>query len=194
MVIARTDTPRDRPPISSFVTEPSIPCLSGVCSFATTRSSALLARGHDRGGFVNAQTKFVGDLASLSAAALDQVMKRQRLAANQHARNGTCVRMEGRSVNKGNRTMRRVISDALISLGAVLLLLVALVSIDDRVRERVEGLVTAPSSSEIAGVGAQIESVSRVMYKAARDQSIDHAPMVIFAVAATVLVLFMLRT
>jgi hypothetical protein len=91
--------------------------------------------------------------------------------------------------------MRRVISDALISLGALLLLLVALVSIDERVRARVEGLVTTPpSSSEIAGVGAVYGNVSTLMYKAARDQSVEHAPMVIFAVAATVLVLFMLRT
>ena len=91
--------------------------------------------------------------------------------------------------------MRRVVSDALISLGAVLLLLVALVSIDERVRERVERLVTTPpSSSEIVGVGSEIENVSTLMYKAARDQSVEHAPMVIFAVAAVVLVGFMLRT
>jgi hypothetical protein len=91
--------------------------------------------------------------------------------------------------------MRRVVSDALISLGAVLLLLVALVSIDERVRERVERLVTTPpSSSEIVGVGAEIENVSTLVYKAARDQSVEHAPMVIFAVAAVVLVGFMLRT
>ena len=76
-----------------------------------------------------------------------------------------------------------------------MLLLVALVSIDDRVRARVEGLVTTPpSSSEIAGVGADIENVSTLMYKAARDQSVEHAPMVIFAVASGVLVLFMVRT
>lgn len=91
--------------------------------------------------------------------------------------------------------MRRVVSDTLISIGAVLVLLVAIVSIDDRARERVQGMLTSPpSSSEIAGVGAQIENVSTLMYKAARDQSVDHAPMVIFAVAAVVLVLFMLRT
>ena len=33
-----------------------------------------------------------------------------------------------------------------------------------------------------------------VVYKTARDRSMDHAPLVIFGVAATVLVLFMLRT
>lgn len=91
--------------------------------------------------------------------------------------------------------MRRVISDALISLGAVLLLLVALVSIDDRLRERVEDLVTRPpSSSEIAGVGAQMQGVSAVIYRAARDHSVENGPMVIFGAAAVVLVLFMLRT
>jgi hypothetical protein len=91
--------------------------------------------------------------------------------------------------------MRRVITDALISMGALVLLLAGLVSIDDRVRERVTGLLTTPpSSAEIAGVGTQIQLVSTVVMKAARDQSVEHAPLMIFAVAATVLVLFMLRT
>jgi len=91
--------------------------------------------------------------------------------------------------------MRRVVSDALISVGAVLLLLVALVSIDDRLKERVERLMTTPpSSSEIAGAGAQLQNVSTVMYKAARNHSVENAPMVIFGVAAVVLVGFMLRT
>jgi hypothetical protein len=91
--------------------------------------------------------------------------------------------------------MRRVISDALISLGALVVLLVALVSVDDRVRERVTNILTTPpSSAEIAGAGAQIENVATVVYKTARDRSVDHAPLVIFGVAATVLVLFMLRT
>ncbi len=105
------------------------------------------------------------------------------------------MKREGLSVTKGKKTMRRVVSDALISLGAVLILLVALVSIDERVRERVERLVTTvPSSSQIGGVGADIENMSTLIYKAARDQSVEHAPMVIFAVASAVLVLFMVRT
>jgi uncharacterized membrane protein len=91
--------------------------------------------------------------------------------------------------------MRRATNDALISLGALVLLLVALMSIDDRVRERVERLLTAPpSSAQIVGVGNDIENVSTVMFRAARSQSIEHAPLVIFSVAAGILVLFMLRT
>ena len=91
--------------------------------------------------------------------------------------------------------MRRVVNDALISIGALVLLLVALVSIDDRVRERVTSMLTTPpSSAEIVGVGEQISDMSHVVMKAARDQSIDHAPLMIFAAVATVLVLFMVRT
>ena len=91
--------------------------------------------------------------------------------------------------------MQRVIKDALISMGAVALLVVAIVSIDDRVRERVTDILNRPpSSAELAGTGAQVAQVSMVIFKAARDQSVEHAPMVVFGVAATVLVLFMLRT
>jgi hypothetical protein len=91
--------------------------------------------------------------------------------------------------------MRRVISDGLISMGALVVLLVALVSIDDRVRERVADILrTPPSSAEIAGTGAQVGQLSSAVFDAARDQSVEHAPMVIFGVAATVLVVFMLRT
>lgn len=91
--------------------------------------------------------------------------------------------------------MRRVISDALISMGALVLLLIGLVSIDDRVRERITDLLVAPpSSAQIVGAGDQITRVSTAIFAAARDQSIDHAPLLIFAAAATVLVLFMLRT
>ena len=91
--------------------------------------------------------------------------------------------------------MRRVIKDALISMGAVLLLIVALVSIDDRVRERVTDILgRPPSSAEISGTGAKVAQVSSVVFKAVRYQSVEHAPMVIFSVASAVLVLFMLRT
>ena len=75
------------------------------------------------------------------------------------------------------------------------MLLIALVSIDDRVRERVTGILrTPPSSAEITGASTQVGQISRVVFKAARDQSVEHAPMVVFSVAAAVLVLFMLRT
>lgn len=91
--------------------------------------------------------------------------------------------------------MRRAFGDAVISMAALLLLLLMLVSVDDRVRDQVSGLVHGtPSSSQIAGVGRQLRDVADVALEAIRDQSVDHAPLMIFTLAATVLVLFMVRT
>jgi len=90
--------------------------------------------------------------------------------------------------------VRRTLRDALVSAGALLVVLVALMTIDPRVRDHVGLAVSGASSPEaIADAGGQIHYVAGVVLSAARDQSIEHAPMVIFVLAATVLVLFMLR-
>ena len=83
--------------------------------------------------------------------------------------------------------------DALISSAALLILLIALVAIDHRVRERVEAAVQGDLSSEVRSATSMASEVASVVVIAARDQSIDHAPMVVFVFAATVLVLGMLR-
>jgi hypothetical protein len=90
--------------------------------------------------------------------------------------------------------MRRAFGDAMISLGAVLLLLMMLVTIDPRVREQVSGAWGGPGSPRVATINSQMREVTSVVVTAARDHSIDNAPLMIFALAATVLVLFMLRT
>ena len=82
----------------------------------------------------------------------------------------------------------------MISLGAVLVLLVTLVSVDPRVRDQLTGVWAAPGSSALTTVGSHIREVSTVALSAARDHGIANAPLMIFALAATVLVLFMLRT
>jgi hypothetical protein len=89
--------------------------------------------------------------------------------------------------------MRRAFGDAMISLGAVLLLLMMLVTVDPRVREQVAG-AWGPGSPGVATISSQMREVTSVVVSAARDHSIDNAPLMIFALAATVLVLFMLRT
>ena len=90
--------------------------------------------------------------------------------------------------------MRRAFGDAMISLGAVLLLLMMLVTVDPRVREQVSGRWGGPGSPRMATISSQVREVTSVVVTAARDHSIDNAPLMIFALAATVLVLFMLRT
>jgi hypothetical protein len=90
--------------------------------------------------------------------------------------------------------MRRVIGDAMVSVGTLGLLLLALTSVDARLRERVAQIVTSPGSVDLRGTGAQVREVVSVFLSVARDQSIEHAPLMIFTAAAVVLVLFMVRT
>ncbi len=90
--------------------------------------------------------------------------------------------------------MRRVFKDALVSAGALLIVLVALMAVDGRVRSQVTAAVSGVSSPQAVVSGAgKARYVAGVVASAAREQSINHAPMVIFVVAATVLVTFMLR-
>ena len=90
--------------------------------------------------------------------------------------------------------MRRAFGDALISISSVALLLVVLVSVDPRVREQVAGVWGSPGGTAVMSVRGQVREVTSVVLSAARDNGIDNAPLMTFALAATVLVLFMLRT
>ena len=90
--------------------------------------------------------------------------------------------------------MRRAFGDALISAAALVVLLVGLVAIDDRVRDRVLSVIqTGEVSTSVGSVTSIASDVAGVLLTAARDQSLDHAPLAVFVVAATALVLAMLR-
>ena len=90
--------------------------------------------------------------------------------------------------------MRRGYREALMSVGTVVILLMVLIAADDRVRERFSQRIVAHPSVELASAGRQVRDVTSVIAQAARQQSIGHAPLLIFTLAAAVLVLFMLRT
>ena len=71
-------------------------------------------------------------------------------------------------------------------------ILFALVSVDDRVRDRFSELVSAgngvtPMTSRLADLGG-------ALFSAARHQSIENAPLVVFAAVSAILVLFMVKT
>lgn len=89
---------------------------------------------------------------------------------------------------------RRVVGDALISAGVVALVLGVLVSTDIRVREQFQTIVTSASPSSVAGAGTRLGEVGSALVEAAFTQSVDHAPMMVLVAAATVLLLFMVRT
>jgi len=90
--------------------------------------------------------------------------------------------------------MRRAWGEALLSVATVITLLMVLIAVDPRVREQVSTRVVSRPSVEIAAAGAHVRDFTSVLTEVARDQSATHAPLLIFALAATVLVLFMLRT
>jgi|SoiMetStandDraft_2_1073263.scaffolds.fasta_scaffold08957_2 hypothetical protein len=92
-------------------------------------------------------------------------------------------------------SMKRTFGDTLISIGALATLLTMLVMFDERVREQVAMRFAGRTpSGELADAGHRMRDLASVVIEAARTQSLDHAPLVIFVLASTVLVLFMLRT
>jgi hypothetical protein len=91
-------------------------------------------------------------------------------------------------------SVRRAISDSMLTTGGALAVVIGLVMIDGRVRQEIAMQMSARPSVELASAGARAHDLAMVMMLAVHDQSLAHAPMVIFAVAGFVLFLFMLRT
>ncbi len=73
--------------------------------------------------------------------------------------------------------------------GAVLMVLV---SIDDRVRDRFGDLLAGGHG--VSPWGDRVADLGDALAGAARSQSIENAPMLVFAFVGAVLVLFMLKT
>lgn len=88
----------------------------------------------------------------------------------------------------------RGLGEAAISVGALGALLMTLVAVDDRVREQVTIRFGGGASAQLTAASSHVRDLGAVIMDAMRDQSIEHAPLLIFVLAATVLVLFMLRT
>jgi hypothetical protein len=101
------------------------------------------------------------------------------------------------SVSEGGIVVRirRPIGETLISVGALTLLLAVLVSVDDRVRQQVSLRFTAGAAqSQLRGAWAQVHDLAAVIIDAARYQSLEHAPMMVFVLSACILFFFMVRT
>ena len=90
--------------------------------------------------------------------------------------------------------IRRTFSDALISVSALAVLLTVLASVNERVRHEVSvRLTTAHAQTDLSAVVADVHAAAGIVVDAARNQTLEHAPLVIFVLAAFVLVAFMLR-
>ena len=78
-----------------------------------------------------------------------------------------------------------------LSLGMVFS---ALVMFDARVRGRFWDLFSDPASGMISPFGDRVGELGNALWTAARDQSIDNGPMVLFTVVGITLVVFMVRS
>lgn len=90
--------------------------------------------------------------------------------------------------------MRRALDNALLSAGAAVILVLVLVALDPNVRTQVWRQAATSPSVHLADASQQASQIAHVLFAAVRDQSFANAPMLIFGVAAAVLVMFMLRT
>ena len=90
---------------------------------------------------------------------------------------------------------RRPVFNGLLTIGPPLMLLSFLVAIDDRVREQLTLRVAPAHAAQVlVAAGSTARSFASVLIEAGRDQSLAHAPLLLFAMAAAMLTLFMVRT
>jgi hypothetical protein len=91
--------------------------------------------------------------------------------------------------------IRRRFSGALTTAGGLCALLVGLAAIDVRVRDQIARAFTGRApTEELTTVGSQLNGIVHIAAQAVRDQSIEHAPMVIFALVGALLLLLLTRT
>ena len=90
--------------------------------------------------------------------------------------------------------IRRLCGDALISATVLATVIGVLVSVDARLRERLQIAITSGPSAIGWDVQTRWDDIGYLLFDAARTQSIDHAPLMIFVACATALLLFMWRT
>ena len=80
------------------------------------------------------------------------------------------------------------------SIGGAVSLVAGLLVLDPRLRQQANALANGEPSNELVSMNAQVQDILFTTLAVLRDYSVDNAVLVIFALAAMVLVLFMLRT
>lgn len=80
------------------------------------------------------------------------------------------------------------------SVLCVVAVLATLVAMDNHVRDGFMALVSQASSDRLTTWEERANEFSDAVVQAARDHSIDQAPLLVFTVVAAALLIFMLRT
>ena len=88
--------------------------------------------------------------------------------------------------------MRLSIRQGILSTVIFVVVLAGLVSVDDRVRDRVSDLFAGGDS--VTPLGDRAGDLGHALVSAVRHQSIENAPLLLFAAVGAVLVVFMVGT
>jgi hypothetical protein len=89
-------------------------------------------------------------------------------------------------------TLKLSLRQSALSAAVFGAILFALVSVDPGVRDHVSTLVGG--SGGIAPWGSRVKELGDALWSAARYQSLENAPLLVFATVGTVLTLFMLKS
>jgi hypothetical protein len=112
------------------------------------------------------------------------------------ARSGhtACDGSPGRSLRSAEKSMVKGVRETTTSALSFSIVLAALVSFDPRVRVRFASLFDDPGSTVLTPFGDRLSDLGSAVWLAARDQSIENAPFLVFGVVSVLLVVFMLRS
>ena len=105
----------------------------------------------------------------------------------------TVIRRGPRTNNEAGTAITRGIKQAFVSTAIFAIVLGVLVSIDDRVRERFSAIVMGGGDG-LTPLGDRVGDLGDALMSAVRHQSIENAPLLVFAAVGAVLVVFMVKT
>ncbi len=92
------------------------------------------------------------------------------------------------------RRLKPGIGEAVASVICLAVVLATLVAVDGRVRDRFDALVHQASSEGVNTWSDRAGALGEAIVQAARDRSIDQAPLLVFTVVGGALLFFMMRT
>jgi hypothetical protein len=90
--------------------------------------------------------------------------------------------------------MRRAYVETLMSIGALAIVLLTLVTFDARVRGQVSLWLSTPPAAQVAEVSSRLHGLTRSVTETANSLSAEQTTLLFFVVASGVVFIFMLRT
>jgi hypothetical protein len=90
--------------------------------------------------------------------------------------------------------MRRKYTEIVMSIAAVGLVLLVLISFDSRVRQELSMRVDSGATAQAQAVGYTASKLAMVVVQAARDKGLANTPVLVFVFAGSMLLFFMTRT